>query len=254
MPREITILHAPSPLGLKPPAEEGRIPASLMIAEAACWGCMTRCRQRSQGLWILRSTKRSATLCGECATPTPSRAIRWGWPTSWRSCCADARFPLILGGDCSIALGVALALRRKGRFGLVYLDAHSDCQTPASSETSGVAGMPLAMITEPADRICSLRSPGSCGRSSLRMTRCWSAMPGPVRCHDNAARVARAGSRIRVHDAGRDPSARRGMRGRRGAAAANDRSSGSPPGCGRPGRCDHARRRLSDPGSCSSPS
>jgi arginase len=56
-------------------------------------------------------------------------------------------FPLVLGGDCSIALGVAMALRRRGRFGLVYLDAHSDCQTPGTSETGGVAGMPLTMIT-----------------------------------------------------------------------------------------------------------
>jgi arginase len=57
------------------------------------------------------------------------------------------RFPLVLGGDCSILIGTALALGRRGRFGLVYLDAHSDCQTPESSETGGVAGMPLAIAT-----------------------------------------------------------------------------------------------------------
>src|SRR5688500_12410879 len=28
------------------------------------------------------------------------------------------RFPIVLGGDCSILLGAALALRRRGRFGL----------------------------------------------------------------------------------------------------------------------------------------
>lgn len=60
---------------------------------------------------------------------------------------AGDRFPLVLGGDCSIALGVGHALSQAGRFGLIYIDAHSDCQTPAISETGGVAGMPLAMLT-----------------------------------------------------------------------------------------------------------
>lgn len=59
----------------------------------------------------------------------------------------DDAFPLVLGGDCSILLGVAPALHAAGRFGLLYLDAHSDCQTPATSGTGGVAGMPLAMVT-----------------------------------------------------------------------------------------------------------
>src|SRR5262249_18939482 len=31
-------------------------------------------------------------------------------------------FPLILGGDCSILLGATLALKRRGRFGLLFVD------------------------------------------------------------------------------------------------------------------------------------
>jgi arginase len=31
-------------------------------------------------------------------------------------------FPLVLGGDCSILLGSALALRRRGRYGLCFID------------------------------------------------------------------------------------------------------------------------------------
>ena len=33
-----------------------------------------------------------------------------------------AMFPLLLGGDCSILLGPMLALRRTGRYGLVFID------------------------------------------------------------------------------------------------------------------------------------
>jgi len=56
-------------------------------------------------------------------------------------------FPVVLGGDCSILLGSALALRRRGRFGLLFVDGHSDLLTPESSETGGAAGMDLALVT-----------------------------------------------------------------------------------------------------------
>src|SRR5262245_31288176 len=35
-------------------------------------------------------------------------------------------FPVVLGGDCSILLGAALALRGLGRYGLLFIDGHSD--------------------------------------------------------------------------------------------------------------------------------
>ncbi len=56
-------------------------------------------------------------------------------------------FPVVLGGDCSILLGSMLALRRRGRYGLVYLDGHTDVQTPEISASGGAAGMDLAMAT-----------------------------------------------------------------------------------------------------------
>jgi arginase len=57
------------------------------------------------------------------------------------------RFPLVLGGDCSILLGSALALRRRGRYGLLFVDGHADLLTPASSQSGGAAGMDLALAT-----------------------------------------------------------------------------------------------------------
>jgi arginase len=55
------------------------------------------------------------------------------------------RFPIVLGGDCSILLGPMLALRRRGRYGLVFVDGHTDLLMPETSQTGGAAGMDLAL-------------------------------------------------------------------------------------------------------------
>jgi arginase len=53
--------------------------------------------------------------------------------------------PLVLGGDCSVLAGALLALRRRGRFGLLYLDGHRDLLTPERSQHGAAAGMALAL-------------------------------------------------------------------------------------------------------------
>ena len=56
-------------------------------------------------------------------------------------------FPLILGGDCSILLGSMLALKRRGRFGLLYIDGHADFYQPEAEPTGEAASMDLAFAT-----------------------------------------------------------------------------------------------------------
>jgi arginase len=60
-------------------------------------------------------------------------------------------FPLVLGGDHSIAVGTvagaAAHFNKTGkRIGVIWLDAHGDMNTPDSSPTGNVHGMPLASI------------------------------------------------------------------------------------------------------------
>lgn len=56
-------------------------------------------------------------------------------------------FPLTLGGDHSIAAGtVAGIAKRHKKLGLLWIDAHGDFNTPASSPSGNVHGMPLAAI------------------------------------------------------------------------------------------------------------
>jgi arginase len=61
------------------------------------------------------------------------------------------RIPLVLGGDHSVSAGsvagVATALAERGeRLGVIWLDAHADLNTPESSLTGNVHGMPLAHL------------------------------------------------------------------------------------------------------------
>jgi arginase len=50
-----------------------------------------------------------------------------------------AEFPVVLGGDCSILLGAMLALKRRGRYGLLYIDGDADFYQPQVSPLSGAA-------------------------------------------------------------------------------------------------------------------
>jgi arginase len=59
--------------------------------------------------------------------------------------------PVILGGDHSIAIGsvtgIASHFRAKSEsFGLIWFDAHADINTPETSHTGNVHGMPLAAL------------------------------------------------------------------------------------------------------------
>lgn len=56
-------------------------------------------------------------------------------------------FYLLIGGDCSIMIGTALALKKAGNYALFYLDGHTDFMGPELSSTGGAAGMDLAIIT-----------------------------------------------------------------------------------------------------------
>lgn len=56
-------------------------------------------------------------------------------------------FPIVIGGDCSILIGNALALKHIGEFALFFLDGHTDFMWPSLSQTAGAAGMDLAIVT-----------------------------------------------------------------------------------------------------------
>jgi arginase len=55
-------------------------------------------------------------------------------------------FPLFLGGDHSIAIGTVSSVTNKEPTGLIWIDAHADFNTPQTSPSGNIHGMPLAAL------------------------------------------------------------------------------------------------------------
>lgn len=66
---------------------------------------------------------------------------------------ASARLPLVLGGDCSLSVGViAGLLRHQPRLGLVYFDGDVDLNTPETTPSGMFEGMVIAHVLGRGDR------------------------------------------------------------------------------------------------------
>jgi arginase len=70
----------------------------------------------------------------------------------------DGALPIVLGGDHSLAAGSVgaaadFAAADGGEIGLLWIDAHGDMNTPATTSSGNVHGMPLAALlgSEPAE-------------------------------------------------------------------------------------------------------
>lgn len=150
----IAILDAPSNLGLRPPTPTsvpgcGKAPGALrdhdLVARLAARdaGCLTPPRY-DPGDW-----RPGDGVCqaDRVAAYTGRLADRIG------ALLEAGEFPLVLGGDCSILLGAALAANRHsesagGRIGLVFVDGHSDFRHPGNAPYVGAAaGEDLALVT-----------------------------------------------------------------------------------------------------------
>ncbi|MGH3714036.1 MAG: arginase family protein [Micromonosporaceae bacterium] len=152
--RRIALLDAPSNLGLRPPGP-GTVPGCAKAPGAL----------RDHGLLA----RLHAVEAGCVVAP---RYDPEGWRPGDGVCQADViadytvrlaeriggliergDFPVVLGGDCSILLGSALAMRRRraaegGRYGLIFIDGHSDFRHAGNAEYTGAAaGEDLALVT-----------------------------------------------------------------------------------------------------------
>ncbi|MEU1116450.1 MULTISPECIES: arginase family protein [unclassified Streptomyces] len=139
--RNIVVVDAPSNLGLRPPAP-GTVPGCHKLAGAL----------RERG--ILR---RLGALEGGVVVPPRYDRGEWQEGDGVFNAAAIAAytrkladriehhvraedFIVVLGGDCSIQLGAALALRRIGRYGIASIDGSADFRHPGNSDRIGAAG------------------------------------------------------------------------------------------------------------------
>ncbi|MFY1617398.1 arginase family protein [Micromonospora sp. WMMD736] len=154
MMRRIAVLDAPTNLGLRPPTSTSvpgcaKAPGALrdhdLLARlrARDAGCLTPPRY-DPGDW-----RPGDGVCHarEIADYSLALAERIG------SIIDRGEFPVVLGGDCSVLLGSALAMHRLGeavggRIGLVFVDGHSDFRHPGNASYVGAAaGEDLALVT-----------------------------------------------------------------------------------------------------------
>ncbi|TPQ16129.1 arginase family protein [Streptomyces sporangiiformans] len=139
--RESMVIEAPSVLGLRPSGVQD-LPAALL------------------GAGLLEGLGAVAAGRVEAAAYDPRRDAGTGvlnpvgiaeYSVRLADAVADVLdrggFPVVLGGDCSILLGNLLALRRRGRYGLLFLDGHTDFYQPAAEPAGEVASMELALAT-----------------------------------------------------------------------------------------------------------
>ena len=236
--REVAVIEAPSVLGLRPSGVE-ELPAGAARGRS---GRPARGGARRAG-----SRRRRTTPGG---TPTPgssTRSASRGTPSRWPTRCAGVldhgRSPWSSAATAVVLLGNLLALRRRGRHGLLFLDGHTDFYQPAAEPTGEVASMELALATgrgpglltdlEGRGRWSGTRTSSPSASATPRSPR----RPGCSRCRRDCTRSTSTRC---------VPSARTAAAQAVGRLAADrpGRRVLDPPRRRRAGRRDHARRRL----------
>jgi arginase len=139
---QVAVIEAPSILGLRPTGVE-TLPDTLVRA-----GLLDRLHARHAGRVVPESSYDSAR------DPT-TMTLNASGIAAFSQKLADAvgdvikmgDFPVVLGGDCSILIGDLLALKRRGRHGLLFIDGHADFYQPEANPNGEAASMDLALVT-----------------------------------------------------------------------------------------------------------
>lgn len=138
---QFTIIDAPSILGLRPTGVE-HLPEALKAA-----GLMSELRAEYGGRVSPLSYSSERDKLTLLLNPDSIRAFSLQLADAVTYVLHKKRFPLVLGGDCSILIGSLLALRRLGTYGLFFIDGHADFYQPQASPTGEVADMDLAIVS-----------------------------------------------------------------------------------------------------------
>ena len=135
------ILEVPSTLGL---ATDG---VELLPGQLLDLGLAERIHARRAGRLVVPPKD---------PAPDPETGIlNAGAIAAWSPKLADSvealldggEFPVVLGGDCTILLGSMLAFRRRGRYGLFFIDGNADFFQPEAEPNGEGASMDLALVT-----------------------------------------------------------------------------------------------------------
>jgi arginase len=140
MPR-YAVIEAPSVLGLFPRGVE-RLPDALLDAGLADALDARRAGRVDAPPYEPRRDPATGLL-----NPTGLRDYAHRLADTTGEVLDGGEVPVVLGGDCSILLGNLLALSRRGRHGLLFLDGHADFYQPEAEPNGEAASMDLALAT-----------------------------------------------------------------------------------------------------------
>lgn len=146
----ISIISAPSNLGLRPP-QPGAVPgtgkAPEALREAGLVERLAELGARDGGVVLPGryvdddGSRPFGQVRNERALVDHSRRLAG----RIEEALTEGRTPLVVGGDCSVVLAAGVATARRGRAGLVHVDGHTDFRHPGNSaECGSVAGEDLA--------------------------------------------------------------------------------------------------------------
>jgi arginase len=99
-------------------------------------------------------------------------------------------FPLVLGGDHSLAFASIRGAAKHHKIGVIWVDAHADFNTPETTPSGNIHGMPLAVLA---------------GLGDLRLVQLWGeAVPvvDPQRVAVIGARDLDPGEKVNLREAG----------------------------------------------------
>jgi arginase len=139
--RPYAIIEAPSILGLKPTGTEKLADALLANGLAERIGARRAGRLPTPPYSEVRDPETKTLNAQAIASFAPQLAA------SFDAVLERGEMPVILGGDCTILLGPALALKRRGRFGLLFIDGHADFYQPEVNPNGEAASMELGFAT-----------------------------------------------------------------------------------------------------------
>jgi arginase len=150
-PGAISIISAPISLGLRPGAK-GQEPGSWRAPEVLLAAGLAEKVGANRRIVLARPVydfdERPGTRIRNGDT---LRAFMLELGGKVRAELEAGRFPLVLGGDCSVLLGCLYGARLAGGRGLVHVDGHSDFFHPGNYDTharlGSAAGMDLALAT-----------------------------------------------------------------------------------------------------------
>lgn len=78
----------------------------------------------------------------DCIVPMARRAAG-----AVATCMQAGHFPLVLGGDHSLALGSIRGAAKGRQLGLLWIDAHADFNTDVTTPSGNIHGMPLSALS-----------------------------------------------------------------------------------------------------------